>query len=98
AEALPGFHLTLVAARRDLQAPVDFREGMHREGRKALAVEDRLRPCGRKRLTMGIRAQAERGHDTDAGADVVVRVHVPSQLKRSKFHAIPDGKRVSTFL
>ena len=39
ADALPGFHLALVALFRDLRVEVDRRQRMHDVGRKALLVD-----------------------------------------------------------
>src|SRR2546423_1161001 len=65
ADALPGFHLALVALFRDLGVEADRRERVHDVGRKALVVD--IDALGIERIPMRIQPLAKRGHDADAG-------------------------------
>ena len=65
ADALPGFHLALVALFRNLGVERDRGERMHDVGREALVVDVDL--PGVQRFPMRIQPLAERGDDADAG-------------------------------
>jgi hypothetical protein len=75
AEALPSFHLALVATLGDLQAPVDLGQGMDRVGREALAIHHRLRAGGGQFQPMRISTFSQRGDEADAGDDDVASAH-----------------------
>ena len=65
ADALPGFHLALIALFRDLGVEIDRRPGMHDVGRKRLLVDvDAPRV---ERVPIRVQPFAERGGEADAG-------------------------------
>jgi hypothetical protein len=83
-EALPSFHLALVAALGDLKAPVDLGEGVHDVGRIAPGIDNGFGPLSRQFAPMRVGAFAQRRNEADAGDDDVVGVHVrPFWLRRS---------------
>ena len=65
ADALPGFHLALIALLRDLRVEIDRRQRMHDEGRERRGVGARLRR--HQLLPMGLGPFAQAGDDADAG-------------------------------
>ncbi len=65
ADALPSFHLALIALLGNLRVEIDRGQGVHDEGCETGGVGFRLR--GHQLLPMGVRPLAEAGDDTDAG-------------------------------
>ena len=65
ADALPGFHLALVALLGDLAVEADRRERVNDVGRKALLVD--IDALVLQRGPIGIQPFAQRRHDADAG-------------------------------
>ena len=65
ADALPRFHLTLVALLGDLRVEGDRRQRMDDVGRETLLVD--IDALGIERIPMRLQPFAERGHDADTG-------------------------------
>src|SRR5690606_29799555 len=96
AEALPGFHLALVAALRHLQAPVHFAERVNRIGRKGFLIETRFSASLRESVPMHVYPFAERRKNADACDDDFIVLHELRSARAAE--TAPETESGRTFL